>query len=159
MIAFSVFFPQVSARKGRGTNPALCDLKPHSSGRWNSADHQPSVCRGENESHPQHVHHHIPLHLLFRPHFALHRGSRSCDSCVLRLIRDCAHPPASSSFCRSGFHVTLFGCDVAAASLNRGLRSRCLAEHSPFTSLRAPAARFFLRVQPKSATKRCVIQH
>ena len=33
-----LFFPQRSARKGRGTNPALCDLKPHSSGRWNSAE-------------------------------------------------------------------------------------------------------------------------
>ena len=44
--------------------------------------------------------------------------------CIAAL--DGAHPPASSFFCRSGFHVTLLGCDVAAASLNRGLRSRCL---------------------------------
>ena len=47
--AFSVF-PQFSARKRRGTIPALCDLKPHSSGRWNSAEHQPVVCRGKTKA-------------------------------------------------------------------------------------------------------------
>ena len=38
LLSFSTFYPQVCARKGRGTNPALCDLKPHSSGRWNLAE-------------------------------------------------------------------------------------------------------------------------
>ena len=32
------FYPQLSARKRKRTNPALCDLKPHSSGRWNLAE-------------------------------------------------------------------------------------------------------------------------
>ena len=32
------FYPQLSARKGRGTSPALCDLKLNSSGRRNLAE-------------------------------------------------------------------------------------------------------------------------